>query len=112
VGFDVGFELGLEVGFGLGFDVGLGARVVVVVPDAVVVDVMGVVVEDVFVVVDGDAVLGVGVGAEACGSAPLHPATRTAVATPSEQRSGRRLIGRSAGSRGCSRARPSAVPGW
>jgi hypothetical protein len=33
-------------------------------------------------------------------------------ATPTAQSTWSRVIGRSAGSRGCSRAHPSAGPGW
>ena len=106
-------------GFGDGRGDGLGVALRVVVLGFgfdVVVVVVGVVVEP--VALPEDAVVevdGAVVGPADSASPPPHAAT-------SETTSGRdssavaravlRLIGRSAGSRGCSRARPTAGPGW
>jgi hypothetical protein len=131
LGFGVGFAVGFRVGVDDGFDDGFGMalRVVVLGTGADFVVLLALVVDGVLVVVEDvgvDVLDDVDVGA-AAGGAPPQPAIRVATTAPSAPTFvsrfigrwvigrwviGRWVIGRSAGSPGCPRGHPSAVPGW
>ena len=128
-GFGVFVGAGRAVGRAVGrTEVGVALRVVVVagrdlVDVAEVVEAVVVAVEVVVVVVagtrmdDGAVIEGLTVGGAACCASSPHAARARVTSTAVEASAARRvrrvaLIGRSAGSRGCSTGRPSAGPGW